>query len=112
MSDDLTEARRQILQRASSASGMVEHSIAAAQGPSSARAFVSTSFDGARQAAAAADRALAAGRDPDVATSRREMASPTLGQEMLGASPIRELAGTIPGRHATGTASAALPPGA
>jgi aspartyl-tRNA(Asn)/glutamyl-tRNA(Gln) amidotransferase subunit A len=64
MSDDLTDARRQILERGTSASALVERSIAAAAAPRSARAFLATSFEAARRAAAAADRAVAAGRDP------------------------------------------------
>ncbi|HEY4959088.1 MAG TPA: amidase family protein, partial [Caldimonas sp.] len=64
MSDDLTHARRQILAKATSASALVERSIAAAQAPRSARAFIATSFDVARRAAAAADQAVAASRDP------------------------------------------------
>src|SRR5450432_933326 len=64
MSDDLTDARRRILDRSTSAADCVQRSIAAAAAPPNARAFLSTSFEVARAAAAAADRAVAAGRDP------------------------------------------------
>jgi aspartyl-tRNA(Asn)/glutamyl-tRNA(Gln) amidotransferase subunit A len=64
MSDDLTEARRRVLDRSTPAADVIERSIAAAAGPCNARAFLSTSFDTARTAALAADRAVAAGRDP------------------------------------------------
>ena len=64
MADDLTEARRQLIARSISAGAFVERSIAAAQTPHAAPAFVATSFAAARAAAAAADRAMDAGRDP------------------------------------------------
>ena len=46
------------------AAARIEQSIAAAGSPACARAFLATDFAGARAAAAAADRAVAAGRDP------------------------------------------------
>lgn len=64
MADDLTEARRQLVARAASASELIERSISAADAPRARPAFVATSFAAARAAAAAADRAIAAGRDP------------------------------------------------
>ena len=64
MADDLTEARRRLVARAASAHEMIERSIAAAQAAPAQPAFVATSFPAARTAAAAADRAIAAGRDP------------------------------------------------
>ncbi|HEV7578159.1 MAG TPA: amidase [Caldimonas sp.] len=64
MADDLTEARRQLIARSASAAALVERSIAAAATPRAAPAFVATSFAAARAAAAAADRAVSAGRDP------------------------------------------------
>jgi aspartyl-tRNA(Asn)/glutamyl-tRNA(Gln) amidotransferase subunit A len=64
MADDLTEARRQLVAGRISAGALMERSIAAAQAPRAAAAFLSTSFAVARAAAAAADRAVGAGRDP------------------------------------------------
>ncbi len=64
MADDLTEARRQLMAGSVSAGALLERSIAAAQTPRAAPAFVSSSFAAARAAAADADRALRAGRDP------------------------------------------------
>ena len=64
MSADLTAARRRIVEGRASAAALVEDSIAAAEAPRSARAFITTTFDSARQAAAATDRAVAAGADP------------------------------------------------
>ena len=64
MADDLTEARRRLVARAASAHEMIERSIAAAQAAPAQPAFVATSFPAARTAAAAADRAIVAGRDP------------------------------------------------
>jgi len=64
MSADLTAARRRIVEGRASAAALVEEAIAAAQAPRSARAFLTTTFDSARSAAAAADRAVAAGGDP------------------------------------------------
>ena len=64
MADDLSEARRQIIARSTSATAFVERSIAAAQSARAAPAFVATSFASARAAAAAADRAVSGGRDP------------------------------------------------
>src|SRR6478735_7246125 len=64
MSADLTAARRQIVEGRASAAALLEESIAAAEAPRSARAFITTSFDSARRAAAAADHAVAIGTDP------------------------------------------------
>jgi len=64
MADDLTEARRRIVARGTSAGDLVERAIAVAQTPPAAAAFVATSPAAARAAAAAADAAVAAGRDP------------------------------------------------
>ena len=64
MADDLTEARRRILARATSARALVERSIERAETPPGAAAFVATSFASARSAADAADAAVSAGRDP------------------------------------------------
>ncbi len=64
MSADLTAARRRIVEGRASAAALLEESIAAAEGPSSARAFITTTFDSARRAATAADRAVAIGADP------------------------------------------------
>ncbi len=63
MRDDLTDARRRILEGSASAAALLDESMAAAGSPRSARAFISTSFDAARGAAAAADRAVAVGAD-------------------------------------------------
>src|SRR5258705_40546 len=48
MADDLTEARRQLIARSTSSAALVERSIAAAQPPRAAAAFVATSFASAR----------------------------------------------------------------
>ena len=64
MADDLTEARRQLVARAVSAHELIERSIDAAQAARTKPAFIATSFPAARAAAAAADRAIGAGRDP------------------------------------------------
>jgi aspartyl-tRNA(Asn)/glutamyl-tRNA(Gln) amidotransferase subunit A len=64
MSADLTAARRRIVEGRASAAALIEESIAAARAPRSARAFITTTFEPARHAAAAADRAVAAGSDP------------------------------------------------
>ena len=64
MADDLTEARRQLVARATSAHELIERSIDAAQAARARPAFIATSFPDARAAAAAADRAIGAGRDP------------------------------------------------
>ena len=67
MADDLTEARRQLVARAASAHELIERSIDAARAARAQPAFVATSFPTARAAAAAADRAIGAGRDPGAA---------------------------------------------
>jgi len=64
MSDDLTEARRQVLSRGTSAAAFIEQSIAAAGRGHVAPAFVATSFVSARASALVADHVVAAGRDP------------------------------------------------
>ncbi len=64
MPDDLIDARRQIRARSTTAAALVERSIAAAQSRLAAPAFLATWFAGARDAAATADRAVGAGRDP------------------------------------------------
>jgi amidase/aspartyl-tRNA(Asn)/glutamyl-tRNA(Gln) amidotransferase subunit A len=64
MADDLTEARRQLVARATSAHELIERSIGASQSARVQPAFVATAFPSARAAAAAADRAVGAGRDP------------------------------------------------
>ena len=64
MADDLTEARRQLVAHAASAGELIERSISAAEAPRARPALVATSFAAARAAAAAADRTIAAGRDP------------------------------------------------
>jgi len=66
MADDLTEARRQLVARTVSAPDLMERSIAAAEAPRAQAAFVATAFAPARAGAAAAERAIAAGRDPGV----------------------------------------------
>jgi len=50
--------------RKASAAGLIERSLAAASAPGCAKAFLTTSADSARRAAAVADRAVAEGRDP------------------------------------------------
>ena len=64
MSDDLTEAHRQVLGRTRNAAVSIERSIAAAATTSVAPSFVATSFDAARKSADDADRAVEAGTDP------------------------------------------------
>ncbi|HEX2541319.1 MAG TPA: amidase family protein, partial [Caldimonas sp.] len=64
MSDDLTDAARRVLAGGSAAQVFVEQSIAAAQLPAAAHAFISTSFTAAREAAALADRRVASRADP------------------------------------------------
>jgi len=64
MADDLTQARRQLVERAASAQALMERSIDAAEAPRARPAFVATSFAAARATAAGVDRAIAAGRDP------------------------------------------------
>jgi len=64
MSADLTDARSGVRGRAAPAADRIEQSIARAESPACARAFVATSFEIARRAAAAADAAVAAGHDP------------------------------------------------
>jgi aspartyl-tRNA(Asn)/glutamyl-tRNA(Gln) amidotransferase subunit A len=64
MADDLTEARRRILARATTAGAFLERAIAAAATPAATAAFLAASPPGARAAAAAADAAVAAGGDP------------------------------------------------
>ena len=66
MADDLTAARRRIVAGAASARRLVEESLAAADAPAAAPAFVATSASAARAAADAADAAVAGGRDPGV----------------------------------------------
>ncbi|MEO8525759.1 MAG: amidase [Caldimonas sp.] len=66
MRSDLTDARRELIACRQSAAELIEHSIAVAGTPSCARAFLSTSFEAARVAASAADRAIAERRDPGV----------------------------------------------
>jgi aspartyl-tRNA(Asn)/glutamyl-tRNA(Gln) amidotransferase subunit A len=64
MGADLTDARDGVQGGRVGAAARIEQSIAAADAPACARAFLATDFAGARAAAAAADRAVAAGRDP------------------------------------------------
>ncbi|MEO5883307.1 MAG: amidase [Caldimonas sp.] len=64
MHPDLTDARDGVHGRKVCAVARIEQSIVAAESPACARAFLATDFPGARAAAAAADRAVAAGRDP------------------------------------------------
>ncbi len=64
MGADLTDARDGVQGRRVGAAARIEQSIAAADAPACAHAFLATDFAGARAAAAAADRAVAAGRDP------------------------------------------------
>ncbi len=61
---DLTDAASNVRARRASATVLIEQSIAAADAPACARAFLATSFEAARGAAAAADRAVVQGRDP------------------------------------------------
>jgi amidase/aspartyl-tRNA(Asn)/glutamyl-tRNA(Gln) amidotransferase subunit A len=62
MSADLLAARASVRSRADTAAALVERSIEAASAPACAHAFLGTDFPGARAAAAAADRAIAADR--------------------------------------------------
>ena len=64
MTDDLTEARRQVLSGSTPAARRIEQSIAAAGRADVAPSFLATSFESARSAALAADRAVASKRDP------------------------------------------------
>ena len=64
MPADLTDSRDGVRRREVGAAARIEQSIAAAGSSACARAFLATDFAGARAAAAAADRAVAAGRDP------------------------------------------------
>ncbi|MEP7138411.1 MAG: amidase [Caldimonas sp.] len=64
MSDDLTEAHRQVLARATPAAAFVERSIAAAGSAAVAPSFLATSFESARHSAHDADRAVATGDRP------------------------------------------------
>jgi len=64
MRPDLTDARDGVQGRRLAATARIEQSIAAAGAPACGRAFLATDFAGARAAAAAADRAVAAGSDP------------------------------------------------
>ena len=64
MSADLTGSASNVRAGRASATGLIERAIEAAHAPASARAFLATSVDVARSAAAAADRAVAEGRDP------------------------------------------------
>ena len=61
---DLTDARDEVRSSRTGAAARVEQSIAAAESPACAHAFLATDFPGARAAATAADRAVTAGRDP------------------------------------------------
>jgi amidase/aspartyl-tRNA(Asn)/glutamyl-tRNA(Gln) amidotransferase subunit A len=64
MGADLTDARDGVQGRRVGAAARIEQSIAAADAPACAHAFLVTDFARARAAAAAADRAVTAGRDP------------------------------------------------
>ena len=64
MPADLTDSRDGVQRREVGAAARIEQSIAAAGASACDRAFLATDFAGARAAAAAADRAVAAGRDP------------------------------------------------
>ncbi len=64
MSEDLTDALRDVLGARRTAAGLIEQSIAATSTPRCDRAFVTTSFDSARASARAADAALTRGADP------------------------------------------------
>ena len=64
MSDDLTEARRQVLSGSTPAATRIEPSIAAAGRADVAPSFTATTFESARAAATTVDRAVAFGRDP------------------------------------------------
>jgi len=64
MPADHTDSRDGVRRREVGAAARIEQSIAAAGASACDRAFLATDFAGARAAAAAADRAVAAGRDP------------------------------------------------
>jgi len=64
MRADLTDARDGVRGHRVGAAARIEQSIAAAEAPACAHVFLATDFAGARAGAAAADRAVAAGRDP------------------------------------------------
>jgi len=64
MPADLTDSRDAVQRREVGAAARIEQSIVAAGSSACTHAFLATDFDGARAAAAAADRAVAAGRDP------------------------------------------------
>ena len=64
MRPDLTCAAGDVRASRASAIGLIEQSIEAAHAPACARAFLASSVGVARGAAAAADRAVAEGRDP------------------------------------------------
>ncbi len=64
MPADLTDARADVRAHKASATDLIERSIDAAGTAGCERAFLGTSFDAARNAARAADRAVAEGRDP------------------------------------------------
>ena len=64
MRSDLTDARDDVMARRVGAAARIEQSIAAVGSAACARAFLATDFAGARSAASAADRAVAAGREP------------------------------------------------
>jgi len=64
MPADLTDSRDGVQRHEVGAAARIEQSIAAAGASACDRAFLATDFAGARAAAAAADRAVAAGRDP------------------------------------------------
>src|SRR5664280_1321694 len=59
MSDDLTDARREVVSGRLSAATAIERSIGAATSPVNARTFVATSFNAARAAARAALKLVA-----------------------------------------------------
>ena len=63
MSDDLTEAHRRILSGSTRSIDLAEQAVAAASRTPVAPACLAISFDSARNAARAADRAIAAGED-------------------------------------------------
>jgi len=64
MPADLTDSRDGVQRHEVGAAARIEQSIAAAGASACDRAFLATDFAGARAAAAAADRAVAAGRNP------------------------------------------------
>ncbi len=63
MQHDLTDARRDIVSARMPAQAQIERAIDAARSPACARAFLATSFESARAVAAAADAAVASGRE-------------------------------------------------